>query len=154
MRFTRQQTLVKILVGLTFLWAGSSCATIEGLFRPEAEKGQAKSATVRPTKSKSPQTAQFMHTVRWPGESLSLIAKWYTGSYKNWRTLAKANPRINADHIKIGDKIIIPKKLLKTKKSMPRDFVLSASAKKKVESAKTEKQSSDSIGLELFEPKQ
>jgi hypothetical protein len=95
-----------------------------------------------------------MHTVRWPGESLSLIAKWYTGSYKNWRTLAKANPRINADHIKIGDKIIIPKKLLKTKKSMPRDFVPSASAKKKVESAKTENQSSDSIGLELFEPKQ
>ena len=151
MRFTRQQTLVKVLVGLAFLWAGSGCATIEGFFRPEAEKRQAESATARSTKSKLPKSARFKHTVRWPGESMSLIAKWYTGSYKNWRTLAKANPSINPNRIKIGDKIFVPKKILKTKQSMPRYFVSSAPAKKKAE---TEKQSLDSIGLELFEPKQ
>ena len=47
----------------------------------------------------------YRHTVRWPGESMSLIAKWYTGSAKNWRKLAKANPRINPNRIKKGNVI-------------------------------------------------
>jgi hypothetical protein len=61
----------------------------------------------------------YRHTVRWPGESMSLIARWYTGASKNWRKLAKANPRINPNRIKKGHVIVIPTKLLKTKEPLP-----------------------------------
>ena len=62
---------------------------------------------------------QYKHTVRWPGESLSLIASWYTGTPKNWRNLAKANPRLNPNRIKGGNVILIPLPLLKTRVLLP-----------------------------------
>ena len=61
----------------------------------------------------------YRHTVRWSGESLSLIARWYTGSSENWRKLAKANPRLNPNRIKKGNVIMIPPALLKTKEPLP-----------------------------------
>jgi len=61
----------------------------------------------------------YKHTVRWPGETLSLIASWYTGSYTNWRKLAAANPRINPNRIKNSDVIYIPPSLLKTRVPLP-----------------------------------
>jgi len=61
----------------------------------------------------------YKHTVRWPGETLSLIASWYTGSIKNWRKLAKTNPRLNPDRIKGGNVIKIPPSLLKTRVPLP-----------------------------------
>lgn len=61
----------------------------------------------------------YKHTVRWSGESLSLIAKWYTGAHKNWRKLAQANPRIEPNLIKPGYIILIPPALLKTRKPLP-----------------------------------
>ena len=63
--------------------------------------------------------ASYKHTVRWPGESLSLIASWYTGSSKNWRKLAKVNPRLNPNRIKGGNVIMIPSSLLKTRVPLP-----------------------------------
>ena len=61
----------------------------------------------------------YQHTVRWPGESLSLIAKWYTGSYKNWKKLARANPRLNPNVIKTGQVISIPAAMLRTREPLP-----------------------------------
>lgn len=61
----------------------------------------------------------YKHTVRWPGETLSLIASWYTGSLKNWRKLAAVNPRLNPNRIKSGDVINIPPSLLKTRVPLP-----------------------------------
>ena len=61
----------------------------------------------------------YRHTVRWPGESMSLIARWYTGSSRNWRKLAKANPRIDPNCIKKGNVIVIHTKLLKTREPLP-----------------------------------
>ena len=61
----------------------------------------------------------YRHTVHWSGESMSLIARWYTGSSKNWRKLAKANPRIDPNCIKKGHVIVIPTKLLKTRDPLP-----------------------------------
>jgi len=61
----------------------------------------------------------FKHTVRWPGETLSLIASWYTGSSRNWRKLAKTNPRLNPNRIKGGNVIMIPPSLLKTRVRLP-----------------------------------
>ena len=61
----------------------------------------------------------YKHTVRWPGESLSLIASWYTGTSKNWHKLAKANPGLNPNRIKDGNVIMIPSSLLKTRLPLP-----------------------------------
>lgn len=113
--------------------------------------------------------APYYHRVRYSGETLSLIAKWYTGDFENWQALTRANPKLNPNRITAGDRIRIPRKLLHTKKPMPRSFVVgSAKTKKpkpppaapaKVETTVTaEKQSEpppDDVEevLELFGPK-
>ena len=61
----------------------------------------------------------YRHIVRWPGESLSLIASWYTGSSKNWRQLAKNNPRLNPDQIKNGNVVMIPTFLMQNRAPLP-----------------------------------
>jgi hypothetical protein len=65
-------------------------------------------------------TGHFEHTVRWRGESLSLIAKWYTGHFENWKALARANPNLNPNRIIVGDVIDIPQEMMKTKELLPR----------------------------------
>jgi nucleoid-associated protein YgaU len=61
----------------------------------------------------------YEHRVRWEGETLSLIAKWYTGDPDNWRALAKFNPKLNPNRIKVGDRICVPKSLLQTREPLP-----------------------------------
>jgi hypothetical protein len=65
----------------------------------------------------------FKHKVQWPGETLSLIAKWYTGRYGNWRALAKENPGLNPNRIAVGNIINIPTEMLKSKEPLPRKVV-------------------------------
>ena len=66
------------------------------------------------------QSKYFKHTVRWRGESLSLIAKWYTGHYENWKALARVNPNLNPHRIMVGDIIYIPLEVMQTKERLPR----------------------------------
>ena len=61
----------------------------------------------------------YRHIVRWPGESLSLIASWYTGSSKNWRQLAKTNSRLNPKQIKSGNVVMIPTFLMQNRVPLP-----------------------------------
>jgi hypothetical protein len=72
--------------------------------------------------------------VKYSGETLSIIAKWYTGDADNWQALTKANPKLNPNRINVGDKIRIPRKLLNTRRPMTRSFVV-ASTKKKQQKA-------------------
>jgi hypothetical protein len=72
----------------------------------------------------------FAHTVKWPGETVSIIAGWYTGDIENWKTLAEANPDIDPNIIRAGDKILIPENLMKTREPMPKEFVDSFYPKK------------------------
>lgn len=65
----------------------------------------------------------FVHQVKWPNESLSIIAKWYTGSLMNWKVLARANPEMKPTVIHKGDRIRIPANMLKTRDPMPESFV-------------------------------
>jgi len=65
----------------------------------------------------------FTHKVRWPGESLSIIAKWYIGSLQDWKLLAKHNPELNPNQIYVGDAIRIPKSRMRTQDPLPREFV-------------------------------
>ena len=65
----------------------------------------------------------FEHRVKWSGESLSLIARWYTGRYGNWKAIARANPGLNPNKIAVGNIIYIPPEMMKTKKPLPRKVV-------------------------------
>jgi hypothetical protein len=65
----------------------------------------------------------YVHTVQWPRESFTVIAKWYTGDPENWRILARSNPTINYRFVRIGDKIRIPRQLMKTFEPLPKSFV-------------------------------
>jgi hypothetical protein len=63
------------------------------------------------------------HKVRYPGESVSLIAGWYIGEIDNWKILAEVNPGINPNVISEGMKINIPESMLKKREPMTREFV-------------------------------
>jgi len=81
--------------------------------------------------TKSNQDLPFFHQVRWEGETLSLIAKWYTGDWRNWQALAKVNPWVEPNNMFTGMKVKIPRQLLKNQKAMPREFVLSSASQNK-----------------------
>ena len=100
----------------------------------EAVGKRHKSRKAHAAKARSKSSYHY-HKVRYPGESLSIIAKWYTGDVKNWRSVAKVNPKINPNRITVGDKIRIPNKLLHTQKPMPRSFVVSSTKRKKSKSS-------------------
>ncbi|MCK5230320.1 MAG: LysM peptidoglycan-binding domain-containing protein [Desulfobulbaceae bacterium] len=70
-----------------------------------------------------PSSGYYTHTVKLPGESLSIIAKWFTGDLKNWETLAKYNPTINPNRIFLGDKIQIPRPLMIRHDRMTQKFI-------------------------------
>ncbi len=70
-----------------------------------------------------PKSTAFVHTVRSSRETIRIIAKWYTGDTKNWNTVADANPAITPEVLSVGDTVYIPSTLLKTRTTMPTEFV-------------------------------
>ncbi|NOY68437.1 MAG: LysM peptidoglycan-binding domain-containing protein [Deltaproteobacteria bacterium] len=120
-----------IIATLVLVFLLSGCAEISKRF-PEASKRFPaifpQEKTVVPEKQEpvavipEPE-ASFVHIVTWPGESLSVISKWYTGKITNWRAIADSNPQLDPDRIYIGDEVVIPDELLITEKEMPKSFV-------------------------------
>ena len=155
MKYSILNTVARILVIVAFLWVCGGCATSKKTAESKPEEAVAEAATTPSaeleTKAKPQESAPFVHTVRWQGESLSLIAKWYTGGYSNWRKIADANPRLDPNLIRIGDKIIIPQQLLKTKEPMERDFI--SSFHQKSEPVKADDHSREPDSTELSGPK-
>jgi len=97
-----------------------SCAAKEAappIETPSAEETQ----TAIP--EEPPPVVYFVHTVTLQGESLSIIAKWYTGDLKNWEVLAEHNPTINPNRIFKGDTIQIPRDLMVREDAMTQEFV-------------------------------
>ena len=102
-----------------------------------------------------------VHIVKYPKETLPMIAKWYTGDIRNWEHLADANPNINPDHLSVGNEIFIPDPLVKTREPMPGKFVLKHYQKPKqkkrsiksgnVSPARSKKE--DDEEFEIFGPK-
>ena len=68
-------------------------------------------------------TSYFMHTVRYTGETVSIIAAWYLGDKMRYDVLATANPEINPERIRMGMRIKIPENVMKTHEAMPKEFV-------------------------------
>ena len=89
----------------------------------QAADSKSSSSEDEETSIKSDRIHYFEHRVKWSGETLSLIAKWYTGSYGNWKAIAQANPGLNPNRIAVGDIINIPPEMMKTKKPLPRKVV-------------------------------
>lgn len=118
MKTNIQQTVRKGLVAISLVLVCTCCASVKT--KPSEEKGQP------PGKSD-----YFVHKIRWPGETLSIIAIWYTGNYRNWIALAKANPNLNPNRIFRGNRILIPSNLLKTRKELPKEFVAKFTSKPK-----------------------
>ena len=128
MRCSGWPVTYKWLVCLAILLIFSGCAQMKTFFKSDGDSAEVKQA------GKS--TSYYAHKVRWEGETLSLIAKWYTGSQKNWKVLAKNNSWLEPNDLSIGHKIFIPRNLLKTKKPMPRDFVFASKSKPEVRQTK------------------
>lgn len=73
----------------------------------------------------------YIHKVEWPGETLPMIAQWYTGNKDNGKILSKTNPDLASDRLAVGDQILIPLELMKNSKEMPREFLTTFSAKER-----------------------
>jgi hypothetical protein len=158
MNFLLMKKICLWIIGLTFFMLCNHCAKklAETELPPPAPVETAPSAQpaepsfLPPVKAVPPgEVTYFVHTVRYPGETVSIIAIWYLGiEYKeNWQPLEEANPDIKKDPnvIRGGDKIRIPKNLMtdeeieinnrKFRKStkedpMPKEFVDSFYPKK------------------------
>ncbi len=100
----------------------------------------------------APRKIQFVHTVRYSGETLSIISKWYTGDVNNWKILANDNPHVDYNKIATGDRIFIPENLLKTREPLTKEFIDSFYREKKP-APKTETPREDEEGYDLIGPK-
>ena len=112
--------LVAAVCAVVFISGVLGC----GARQPGGAPGRGKATKVAAPPSAGPQKpAPYIHTVKYPGETLSIIAQWYTGQMSNWEEIAKANPGMNPNQIEIDEKLVIPRELLKTEKPMPLSFV-------------------------------
>lgn len=80
-----------------------------------------------------------IHTVKYPGETLRIISKWYTGDINNWEALADANPGIDYENMIKGNRIFIPENLLKTRDPLTEEFIASYLKKSKPKVKKEKK---------------
>ncbi|MFN8389666.1 MAG: LysM peptidoglycan-binding domain-containing protein [Bdellovibrionota bacterium] len=69
------------------------------------------------------------HRVSYSGETLALIASWYTGKSTNWTLIRDANPNLRPERINIGQRILIPANLVTEHNPMPKKFVQDSLAK-------------------------
>jgi hypothetical protein len=65
----------------------------------------------------------FIHTVKWPGETVSIIAGWYTGDIQNWKILAEFNPDMDPNVVVTGQTIRIPEHIMTTRNPMTKAYV-------------------------------
>jgi len=163
--FTAWQKLARSLVILSLLCVLNGCGfqkthsrpTLQELpvpveIKPETDAVAKKTPSEVKPPSPTSQPGFYIHRVRWPGETLSTISQWYTGSWKNWKSLSKANPSLHTNRIKIGDNIFIPEALIKSRKPMPISFLSSSVRKKSVQSFPSKKSSVESDAVDLFGP--
>lgn len=163
--FTAWQKLARGLLILALLCVLNSCGfqkthsrpTLQELpvpmeIKPETDAVMKKTPSEVKPPSLTSEPGFYIHRVRWPGETLSTISQWYTGSWKNWKSLSKANPSLHPNRIGIGDNIFIPEALMKSRKPMPISFLSSSVRKKSVQSFPSKKSSIESDAVDLFGP--
>lgn len=125
--------------------------TSEQISEPQPQETPLQEVHLASPPPSPPEEKYFTHEIKWPGEDLGSIAHWYTGFAKNWKRLVEVNPGIDPRRINIGDSVLIPEDLLKTRRPMPIDF-LSSKAKKKRRPPPPAKKPVKSEKIELFGP--
>jgi hypothetical protein len=101
---------------------------------PSVQKAALSSVAPPPTEHEAPPPSQvkaepkprethIAHTVKWSGETLSIISLWYTGNQGNWKAIAQTNANLDPNRIYVGNEILIPVGLVKTQNSLPKEFV-------------------------------
>jgi len=134
MRCYKLEVQARWLVLAAFLLACSGCAMVKKSPQKADQSMETKKVTAVMVTTDSNEDLPFFHQVRWEGETLSLIAKWYTGDWRNWKALAEVNPWVEPNNMFTGLKVKIPRQLLKNQKDMPREFVLSSVSQEKARS--------------------
>lgn len=56
--------------------------------------------------------SSLAHTISFSGETLGVIASWYTGEAGNWKAIVENNPGIDPVRLKIGQVVLVPRNLL------------------------------------------
>jgi len=163
--FVEQRKTARILLVLSFIWILNCCAyqhpplqpapevppsPVE--IKPETPVAVPDTPAIEVPSPAEPKPSFYLHEVRWPEETLSHVAKWYTGTVKNWKAIAKANPELDIKKIDIGDTISIPEDLLTSRKPMPHSFVRSVARKKSTPLSSSNKTSTPFESPKLFEP--
>jgi hypothetical protein len=128
-RYSQKKVYVWVIT-LTFVLMCMGCATkqpIETGSQPPVGTEPRKPGKTKPQLPGKTEPQQeityFEHTVKYSGETLSIIAGWYIKDIKSWKALAEANPDIDPKFIFTGNKIRIPEYLMKTHEPMPKEFV-------------------------------
>lgn len=117
---------------------------------PEKPAGAVQEPPPPPVKETKP--IFYMHTVKHGGETLSIIALWYTGNHGNWKEIAQANPDMKPNRIFPGNEILIPEGLLKTRDPLPKEFVDRINSKANKERGKPKAQT-QTVQPQQEEPK-
>jgi hypothetical protein len=133
MKRGNEQMVVAWALAILWLVVGLGCTGPEKkpspqMFPPSQPGPQMKEAPspqppMKPAPKVEPTAENFVHEVKWPGETLSIIAGWYTGDIQNWKALVPFNPHIKPDLIRVGDRIVIPRSMMKTQEPMPKEYV-------------------------------
>lgn len=74
--------------------------------------------------------ADFDHRITYSGETLAMIASWYTGRASNWSILRDANPGLKPGRLKPGQHVMIPGGLVVRRDPMPKRLITDAARKK------------------------
>lgn len=115
------RTGILLLSALFAFVFSSGCIPVLKEGKRASSQPSGSTAAPAPKDKKTP--SDLVHMVKWQGESLSIIAKWYTGDVRNWKTLAEYNPLNDPDRIRIGDRVSIPETLGITREPLPKWFV-------------------------------
>ena len=82
-----------------------------------------------PAEQEMPPQGDLEHVVKYSGETLGLIADWYTGKVTNWSAIAKYNGNLKPERIHIGQVIRIPRNMVVKDSPLPREEVSRALAR-------------------------
>lgn len=109
---SRKKNVLSVLVMLSVMGVlfFTGCVQKQAHSRPPVPQGEQKPAYLE-------------HVVRYSGETLALIAGWYTGKPQNWTIVRDANPGIRPNAIRLGDVIRIPRQLVVEERPLPKERV-------------------------------
>src|SRR5262245_21180804 len=124
MSLTWQHRILAFLMGLQMICWLSGCPVSQP---KQISKPPSEISPPPPPSSPSlppPPIEYYDHTVRWNGETPSIIAAWSTDDKFNYNLLFQANSHLrDPARISVNDVIHIPRNLMKRQDPMPRAFV-------------------------------